>query len=233
MTITDYWSKFFGIDAQDFEKPGIHIVPHASLGDYWGVWMFTRHDTVIISSPDSFIATCNTLLSGIDPTCFRDIMGVSTCFNPYTETIIGPAYHGSLEADSFKSADISLCREITFQEACTLDDDTDPIGWGWSGCGKPRQHYFGAFQNSTLVAASNYVIKDTILAFPGVFVHPAHRGQGLARSVLSIALQHSLAAGLLLDYQTLCENVGAIKAAESLGVRPFAQHSAIRLKAIG
>ena len=34
-----------------------------------------------------------------------------------------------------------------------------------------------------------------------------------------------------MDYQTLCSNVGAIKAAESLGVKEFAQHVALRLKA--
>jgi hypothetical protein len=230
MNITEYWSNFFGIEPRTFDVTGLHSVPHSALEDYWGVWIFKRKDSVIVSSHEKFLPTCNDLLSDADPSSICDSEVAARLFAPYLEQIIGPAYHGSLESGDFTPMDVSDGREISFDEVAVLNDGLDPTGWDWSGCGEVKEHYFGIFQNGNLAAASNHSIKDKAVAFPGIFTHPNYRGLGLAKLALTLAFQHSLKAGLQMDYQTLCSNVASIKAAESLGVKEFAQHVAIRLK---
>ena len=117
--------------------------------------------------------------------------------------MIGPVYHGSLEATDFVPVSLLDGREISFTEANALNDGLDPTGWDWSGCGKEKEHYFGVFQDGTLAAVSNYSIRDDVMAFPGIFTHPNFRGCGLAKSALTLAFGHSLQTGLLMDYQTL------------------------------
>ncbi len=227
---TKYWSKFFGIDSSIFSQPGSHFFPHSALGDYRGVWIFKRNESLVISCPNDFLPTCESLLNEVAPANLFDLEILKKCFASNIETIIGPAYHGALEKKDFKPLKVSDGREISFQEAEVLNDGSDPRGWEWSGCGKEKSHYFGIFQDNVLVSVSNYSIKDGVLAFPGIYTRPASRGLGLSKPALSLAFQHLLEAGLIMDYQTLSSNIGAIKSAESLGVKKFAQHIAIRLK---
>ena len=233
MNITQYWASFFNVAEDRFEKSGIELVPHASLGDYWGIWIFSRNDSVVISSPDSFLPNCEALLATNKTEDLKDIVTISKLFEPHAEQVIGPAYHGSLSSEDFLPFEDPDSREISFEEAQEANDGEDPTGWDWSGCGDQKEHYFGVFRNGKLGAVSNYSIKEDLVAFPGVYTNAEFRGEGLSKFALSSAFKHSLDAGLIMDYQTLCSNVGAIKAAERLGVKEFSRHIAIRLKAEG
>lgn len=230
MNIARYWSKFFNVDDDIFEKSGIKIVQHASLGDYWGVWVFSRNNSVVVSSPGSFLPTCETLLASIKPEDLCDIGITSKLFESHTERVIGPAFHGSLLPEDFVPFEDPDGQEISFEKAQEVNDGKDVTGWEWSGCGEHKQHYFGIFRKGKLAVVSNYSIKEDLVAFPGVYTRVEFRGQGLSKFALSLAFKHLLDGGLLVDYQTLYSNAGAIKAAERLGVKEFSRHIAIRLR---
>ena len=49
----DFWAAFFGLEVARFREAGVHVVRHAYLGDYSGVWFFVRQSCVVVSAPDS------------------------------------------------------------------------------------------------------------------------------------------------------------------------------------
>jgi len=63
-----------------------------------------------------------------------------------------------------------------------------------------------------------------------VLTHPAHRGSGLGRNVVSEVVRRALAQHQLLLYQTLESNVAAVRLALGLGYTRYARHLAVRLK---
>jgi GNAT superfamily N-acetyltransferase len=66
-----------------------------------------------------------------------------------------------------------------------------------------KQHALTAVCEGRPVASAGWLLRD--MAFDGlprrtaglggVLVHPAHRGQGIARTVISVAVEHARAAG--------------------------------------
>lgn len=62
---------------------------------------------------------------------------------------------------------------------------------------------------------------ETIWEIGGVYTHPSHRQQGLARQVVETALHHVLSQGYIPRYQVRETNLASIRVAESLGLKPF------------
>lgn len=62
---------------------------------------------------------------------------------------------------------------------------------------------------------------ETIWEVAGVFTQPEHRGQGLAKSVVSAALQYLAAARLRARYQVTADNTASLRLASSLGLEEF------------
>jgi len=60
--------------------------------------------------------------------------------------------------------------------------------------------------------------------------HPAHRGRGYGRAVVSASMQHALDRGDLVVYQTLVANLPAVAIARALGCHDYARHLAVRLR---
>jgi GNAT superfamily N-acetyltransferase len=230
MTPDEHWSLFLGVSSERLRLPGVYVVSHAGLGDYWGAWIFYRGESVIVSVPESLTLEYRQRLSKRvfeNDNHIENIVGV---FDPRKERIVGPAYHGSLQAKDFVPCERPDVCEISFGDATTLSDTGDDVGWESSDSHEGK-FYFGAFLDSQLVAMSNYRSVDGKIESPGIYTLPVYRGQGYGKKVLCASLEHGIKAGLtLMDYQTLCSNHGAIGAAESLGVRPFAKHVAIRFK---
>ena len=61
----------------------------------------------------------------------------------------------------------------------------------------------------------------------GVVTHPAYRGRGYGRAVVSTA--QGLEAGFIVLYQTLLANAPSVALATGLGYQPYATHLAVRL----
>jgi len=72
----------------------------------------------------------------------------------------------------------------------------------------------------------------------GVVTHPAYRGRGYGRAVVSAATAQALEAGFIVLYQTLLANAPSANApsvdlATGLGYQPYATHLAVRLTSAG
>jgi ribosomal protein S18 acetylase RimI-like enzyme len=230
MTPEEHWSLFLGIPSDRLRLSGVHVVPHAGLGDYWGAWIFYRDESVIVSVPESLTLEYRDRLLELAFENHDHIGNILEVFDSRKEKIVGPAFHGSLQAKDFVPCERPDVCEISFGDATKLSDTGDDVGWESSDSHEGK-FYFVAFLDNQLVAMSNYRSVDGKIESPGIYTLPVYRGQGYAKKVLCASLEHGIKAGLtLMDYQTLCSNHGAIGAAESLGVRSFAKHVAIRFK---
>jgi len=66
---------------------------------------------------------------------------------------------------------------------------------------------------------------ETVWEIGGVFTELTHRRQGLARGVVSAALNHLLTVGLTPRYQVRSDNVESIRLAETAGLKEFLRMS--------
>lgn len=109
-------------------------------------------------------------------------------------------------------------------QAALRDGLPDPFGVNGLGLAwADKQHTLTAVSEGRPVASVGWLLRD--MAFDGsprraaglggVLVHPAHRGRGIARTVISVAVEHARAAGaetmILLcrpDLVPLCTQLG-------------------------
>lgn len=109
-------------------------------------------------------------------------------------------------------------------QAALRDGLPDPFGVNGLGLAwADKQHTLTAVSEGRPVASAGWLLRD--MAFDGsprrtaglggVLVHPAHRGRGIARTVISVAVEHARAAGaetmILLcrpDLVPLCTQLG-------------------------
>jgi predicted GNAT family acetyltransferase len=101
--------------------------------------------------------------------------------------------------------------------------------WEHSGITFDEAHVFGCFVDDRLVAAARYQSAWEETAHIGVVTHPAYRGHGYGRAVVSAATASGLEAGFIVLYQTLLNNVPSVALATGLGYQPYATHLAVRL----
>jgi len=108
-------------------------------------------------------------------------------------------------------------------DACEVD------AWEHAGIAFDEPHVFGCFVDDHVVAAARYRPAWEQTAPIGVVTHPAYRGRGYGRAVVSAATAQGLEAGFIVLYQTLLANAPSVALATGLGYQPYATHLAVRL----
>lgn len=66
LNILDYWSNYFGINANFFKSTNSILIPHVAFKNYWGIWIFNIQESQVISVPEVYLARCQKLLSQIE-----------------------------------------------------------------------------------------------------------------------------------------------------------------------
>jgi ribosomal protein S18 acetylase RimI-like enzyme len=228
--VDEFWAAFFGLDLDDLRAARCRVVPHAQLKGYQAAWIFRRADSVLISVPPEWLEQVQNAVGPAEETLSDE--SFVALFGDAMDKVIGPAYQGYLEATNFRpvassarllcAADSDALRELA--AAC------DDIEWEHAGIDAGGEPNFGLFLDGRLVAAANCQMEGVSAAMPGLIVHPAYRGRGHAKAVLSAACAHGLERDFLMLYQTLVANRAAVAAAQSIGYQPYATHLALRLK---
>jgi RimJ/RimL family protein N-acetyltransferase len=88
---------------------------------------------------------------------------------------------------------------------------------------------FGCHAGDALAAAGMLEPWGPRLLHVGIATHPAHRGRGYGKAVVSAMTAHGLAAGGVVQYRTLQANGASVAIARALGFQRFAQTLAVRL----
>jgi GNAT superfamily N-acetyltransferase len=154
-------------------------------------------------------------------------------FGDAVERLIGPAFQGTLVPEQFRPALSPHVRRLLPEDRpglLALRAACDPDEWSDIDFDPDEPEVFGYFARETLVAAARNMLWAPDAANHGVVTHPAWRGRGCGRAVVSASIQHALDRGRLILYQTLLANTPAVALARSLGVREYARHLAVRLR---
>ena len=142
--------------------------------------------------------------------------------------------------ESFPSQRVTAFISYTAQEpryqphssvviSATLDERVSPFYQENGYTPQKMQNYFqqGAMSftvfddGEPLATCFTFRNYETIWEIGGVYTHPSHRQQGLARQVVETALHHVLSQGYIPRYQVRETNLASIRVAESLGLKPF------------
>src|SRR5262245_38434612 len=212
-------------------RPGVQVVAHHQLADYHGVWLFRHHASLCLSVPSDSVQTVQTAVRAHTAESLFSETAIRALLGSRIERIIGPTYQGYVERGQFRSASpgvraLSGADQAALQQladACEID------AWEHSGITFDEPHVFGCFVDDCLVAAARYRPAWEETAHIGVVTHPAYRGHGYGRAVVSAATANGLEAGFIVLYQTLLNNAPSVALATGLGYQPYATHLAMRL----
>ncbi|MEX0887552.1 MAG: GNAT family N-acetyltransferase [Phycisphaeraceae bacterium] len=229
-----YWSGFFGLPPEQFAARGTAVVPHRGLEGYVGAWIFQRSITTIVSVPAGMVGAVRDRLGSTSPPLEPDADWAGL-LGARVERVIGPAYQGYLDRVPEPDAaapGVERLKRSDHQRLASLERVCGPEAWSHANLDLERDEpIFGCVAEGRLVAVAQNSRWGEQTVSPGVVTAPAWRNQGLGRAVLAAAMRDAWGHGELVLYQSLVANRPAVTIGEALGVRPFAQHVAVRFRA--
>lgn len=232
--VAAYWAAFLGCTSEQLEASGTWVVPHGGLAGYSGAYLLRRGMSCVVSVPAPLLATVAAQLAGLPAESSFDIARLRLLFGDAIDRFVGPAWQGFLRAADFRPAVRPNVRQLAATDDPALRrlaEGCDEQEWEQVGIGRAEQMVIGAFAGETLVAAGMGEPLGATLLHVGIITHPAYRGQGYGRAVVSAISAYGLDDGLVPRYQALMANQPSIAIARALGFCQYAETLAVRLRA--
>jgi RimJ/RimL family protein N-acetyltransferase len=227
--IDRYRSEWSGLSPESLYQPGMVVVPHARPRSASLALVFVRGATCIVSVPPALLDEVSLRVAEQPPAKPVDHEGWRDIF-PAIDHIGGPLYQGYAEHKDFRPVPHDQVRVLQRDERPLLHALAyDPTEWEHSGIDRAHSELFGLFVDDRLVAVAHYAVWRPYAASLGVVTHPAHRGQGYGKVVVSAAMSDAFTRGHLILYQALASNAPSIRLAETLGCRLYGYTLGIHL----
>ncbi|MFI8685805.1 GNAT family N-acetyltransferase [Rossellomorea sp. NPDC077527] len=229
-----YWADFLGCDYSELITPTVSVVQHSeSLSGYNGIYCFNNGTSCLISAPAKYVAELHKAVSGHGPDQAFDAEWLVHSIGDQYERIIGPAFQGYVDSDSFLQASSESVVELKteqhkmllkeLREACT------EMEWQHSSIDEEKGPIFLRILNEKAVAAGSWRKGESGFLSVGIISHPTHRGKGHAKAVVNDLTKRGLSSGTMMHYQTLESNTSSVAIAQSLGYVRLGRTLAIRL----
>ena len=229
--VDTFWALYFGCSPQEIAGGQTIVVTHAALQGYDGALAFRHADGLIVSVPPSVPEVERAKLRQAPPAVAFDPKFLAKVFVVSTDKVTGPGWVGIVDLQDFKPIQ-STARLLSDADEVAIGKLAEACGevaWQRSTLLQIRQPLFGLFQGPDLVAASGYVVMGNVLAYIGVIAHPAHRGKGYAKMVVSSAVAEAFRRELVAQLRTTHANESAIALAQSIGFRHYASTYDVKL----
>lgn len=230
-----YWAEFFGCDPAIFVTPGTTVVPHAGIGDYHGLFLFRRRETLIISVPAARLERDRQALGAFPSTLLDDLPALKAQIAAPVERVVGPAFVGYADATTLRAEAVADTRLLTASDRARFErlrQACSALEWEHGGSDPGEQPVAGYFLGDEIVAASGFELWGERIAHIAVVTHPAHRGLGYGGKVAGVIAAVALERGLIPQYRTLMSNTASIKIGAALGFLPYAETLAVRLEPV-
>jgi RimJ/RimL family protein N-acetyltransferase len=231
-TLDSYWTDFFACSLAVFDRASTHVVPHAGLGDYHGIFLFRRGRALIISVPPAVHAIYLARFAGFTAGAFDDVAALTKQIPAAISRVIGPAWVRYADAGTFMPHQPSAGRLLTDADESAfrlLHAACPPMDWVHGGSVFGSHLSAGQFIGDTLVALAGYERWGEQIAHIAVVTHPDYRGRGYGTAAVSVLAETVLAQGLIPQYRTLRANVPSMAIAAALGFVAYAESVAVRL----
>jgi len=231
-TLDVYWQTFFACAVTSFDAPQTRVVSHAGVGAYHGVFLFRRAHTLIISVPPAFDAGQRAALATMTVADFDNRAALYDRIPARIERMVGPAFIGYADATTLQPYHSSAVRLLTERDAgayTVLRDACPAIDWEHGGSAFGEQRLVGAFVDDQLAALAGCERWGTQIAHIAVVTHPAYRGRGYGKGVVSVLSETVLQDGLIPQYRTLRSNTASMSIVAELGFVAYADSMAVLL----
>lgn len=216
--------------------------PH--FATYHGVYVWLMGDAAIISAPPELVEVVWAAVAEHPREALGDPAFWQAALGSAVERIIGPSYQGYVDAATFHPAPpfpepaAQVTRPLAPADApalARLAAACPAEEWAHSAIQPQHAPIFAVEaveaveRDGMLVAAASAPDDGPGIASVGVVTHPAWRGRGYGRAVVSALTADRLAAGSIVHYQTLRSNVASVAIARALGYADLATAVAVRL----
>ncbi len=228
------WAEALGCSASLLHDPGPHLVPGGpGLSGYRGVYMARLGGSVLVYAPATHLAAAHRALSAAS---LKDVFSTESCLKiagAQGQVVLGPSWHGFVDAAHFRPVEGAAGHRVEpadpglgeLRRACREDE------WSEAGFAEPDGRVYGLQQDGLMVVAGNMTDYRGVPADVGVITHPAFRGSGLARRLVShMAGEHLPTVGVV-RYRALQANLASLALAASLGFVRRGENLAVRFRA--
>jgi GNAT superfamily N-acetyltransferase len=222
--VDQYWAGQLAISPDLLHSQALLVVPLPEGSDSF-CFVFQHHAFTCVRVPPSYYEDLHKIISPRDHTELLTPAWWQRAIATTPHQALGPAYLGYADAQQFWPIVRHPTRLLTPADSAPLAvfaNAVGPIAWEHSGLGEAPQPIAGCWEDDRLVAAAGYTVWGATLAHIGVTTHPALRGSGYGRSVVSAIGRHALERGYVLQYRTLCANSPALAIAAALGFQAYA-----------
>ncbi|MBN8191870.1 GNAT family N-acetyltransferase [Bacillus sp. NTK074B] len=232
--VDTHWAEFFGCDGTQMIAPTVSVIQHSDrLRGYNGIYCFNNGTSCIISSPVKYIRELDKAVNGLGPDQAFDSELLGHSIGDEHIKIIGPAFQGYVDSDSFiKQSSTSVVELQTEQQKTLLKElreSCTEIEWQHSSIDEEMSPILLRILNGKVVAAGSWRKGESGFLSIGIISHPAHRGQGHAKAIVSALTKRGVTTGATMHYQTLESNTPSVAIAQSLGYVRLGRTMAIRL----
>jgi len=202
------------------------VTRHAQLGSWRGVWFFVRQNSAVVSAPVERVAQLERALASAEVGQLLSPEFVGSLLGGEAARIIGPSYQGWLPLEGFTpflSDGVRRLDEAELGIAEGIRASCSPEEWELGGIELAGREVWAAFHGHRVVALGQLRARGNGAADPCVITHPAYRGSGNARRLLSTMVETVLSTGTLVLYQTLLSNGPAVSLAQRLAFEQYAR----------
>jgi GNAT superfamily N-acetyltransferase len=228
-----FWAARLGCDRAQLARPGTSVVRNGpDLAGYRGVTVVLRPPACVVAVPHDWYELAAGRLGRRPAAAVFDIGLLREVFGSAVDRVIGPAWLGYADRSDFTPAPTMGTRPLTDRDLPALRrlaDACGPTAWEHSGIRPGSASVFGCHAGGTLAAAGMLEPWGARLLHVGIVTHPAFRGRGYGKAVVSAMTAHGLAAGGVVQYRTLEANLASVGIARTLGFQRFARTLAVRL----
>lgn len=220
-----YWADRLSCFAGQLLDPGTHLATDTTADPYRIQIVQCGQSTVFRFHPD-VLESVQSALPGYQQN--EEI----PCDWPepgWTPTPTEKVYY--LDPQKFQPVEHSGVRPLTESDSLALTDlhrDCSPEDQQLSEVNIDHPAVFGCFLNDNLAAVASLIFQGDEIADVGVLTHPAYRGQGLGKAVVSAVCRWGLEHDRILQYWRLCTNRPSVKLADRLNFTLYATHQILR-----
>ncbi len=230
-----HWAAGLGCRVTDLSQDRTVVVRHgAELSNYAGLFALKRNASSILSVPSANYEIALARCKGHPPHAVFDVSFLQKIAPPQWNVVIGPAWLGSADLTTFRVADSRGARMLTHGDSTALrglEAACDPVDWKHSAIDPDHDLLFGCFRGPLLVGAGACLREGAGMLGIGILTHPAFRGQGYGRAVVSAMTAYGLTHQYVMRYRTLQANIPSVRCARALGYQDYGLTIAIRAAA--
>jgi len=232
--VDSYWAGLLGCPVAHFAGSSTLVVGHSGLGEFPGVYLFSRRDSLLISTPPEKLEELWPKLEGLPPQAFDDLELLRERTGAAKSDLQQPSFIGYTDSKSFvpPGAWTDGVRLLTEADRPALDalraasSDTD---WEYGGCNFSERPVVGQFVGNSLTALGSYDEWAGEIAHLSVITHPDYRKQGYGKGVVAAITQEALRRAFIPQYRTRYINTPSLALATSLGFVGLAKSVALKL----